>query len=803
MKFTLGWLKEHLETDASLDEIVDKLTMVGLEVESVDNPASKFAAFKTAKILEAKPHPDADKLKLCRVESEDGISQVVCGAPNARTGLVGIFAPSGSYIPGTGMTLKPTKIRGVDSNGMMVSEREMEISEDHDGIIELPEDTAIGIPMATIMGLDDPVIEIAITPNRPDALGVYGVARDLAAAGLGTLKEDIYEGVVGHGPSPIGVALKFEGAGTPACSQFIGRHFKGVKNGPSPAWLQKRLRAIGLRPINALADITNYISYDRGRPLHVFDAAKLKGDVHARMAKPGETLLALDGKEYELDETMCAICDASGVIGIGGVMGGEETGCTDATTDVFLEVAYFDPLTIARTGRKLGINSDARYRFERGVDPAFLPEGAEIASKMILDICGGEASKTVVAGDGPAWQKSIEFGPDLVKRLTGLELDKQRIIDILVELGFGVAGFGGEKLTVDVPSWRPDVEGEADLVEEVVRIHGLEHVLPTPLPRPVAVAEPILTETQNRLRLAKRALAARGLNEAVTWSFIPEDQARLFGAENAIARLTVENPISADLNTMRPSILPGLIAAVGRNVDRGFAHVALFEAGPQFAGDTPEEQQIGLAGVRRSSGTRHWADKSRPVDAYDAKADALAALEAAGAPVDSVQVVAEAPAWYHPGRSGVIRLGPKNVLAAFGEIHPRVLKALDVKGPLVGFEVFVAQVPSPKKKATKTRGALNASDLPSVTRDFAFVVSDDVTADTVLRAAKGADKALITGADIFDVFTGASIGEGKKSLAIEVTLQPKDKTLTDEEIDAVAAKIIAKVTGATGGTLRS
>ncbi len=803
MKFTLGWLKEHLETDASLDAIVDKLTMVGLEVESVDNPAAKFSAFKTAKILEAKPHPDADKLKLCRVESEEGISQVVCGAPNARTGLVGIFAPSGSYIPGTGMTLKPTKIRGVESNGMMVSEREMEISEDHDGIIELPDDTAIGVPMATIMGLDDPVIEIAITPNRPDALGVYGVARDLAAAGLGTLKEDIYERVTGHGASPINVSLKFDEANKAACSQFIGRHFKGVKNGPSPAWLQKRLRAIGLRPINALADITNYISYDRGRPLHVFDAAKLNGDVHARMAKPGETLLALDGKEYELDETMCAICDDSGVIGIGGVMGGEETGCTDATTEVFLEVAYFDPLTIARTGRKLGINSDARYRFERGVDPAFLPEGAEIASQMILDLCGGEASKTVIAGDGPAWQKSVAFETRRVKRLTGLDLDKQRIIDILVELGFGVAGFGDEKLTVEVPSWRPDVEGEADLVEEVVRIHGLEHVLPKPLPRHVSVAEPILTENQNRLRLAKRALAAKGLNEAVTWSFIPEDHARLFGAENAIARLKVENPISSDLDTMRPSILPGLIAAVGRNVDRGFADVALFEAGPQFAGDTPDEQQIGLAGVRRSPGTRHWADKTRPVDAYDAKADALAALEAAGAPMDSVQVAADAPAWYHPGRSGVIRLGPKNVLATFGEIHPRVLMALDVKGPLVGFEVFVAQVPSPKKKATKTRGALNASDLPSVTRDFAFVVSDDVTADTVLRAAKGADKTLITGADIFDVFTGASIGEGKKSLAIEVTLQPKDKTLTDEEIDAVAAKIIAKVTGATGGTLRS
>ncbi len=802
MKFTLGWLKDHLETEASLDEIVDKLTMVGLEVEGVENPAEKFAAFKSAKILEAKPHPDADKLQLCRVESEDGISQVVCGAPNARTGMMGVFAPSGSTIPGTGLVLKPTKIRGVESNGMMVSEREMELSEDHDGIIELPNDTAIGVPLTEILGLDDPVIDIAITPNRPDALGVYGVARDLAAAGLGALKESIYDHVAGQANSPIAVTLKLDDAHKAACSQFIGRHFAGVTNGPSPSWLQRRLRAIGLRPINALADITNYISYDRGRPLHVFDAAKLTGNVHVRMAEPGETLLGLDGKDYKLDDTMCAICDDSGVIAIGGVMGGEATGCTETTTEVFLEVAYFDPLTIARTGRKLGINSDARYRFERGVDPAFLPEGTEIAARMIMDLCGGETSKPIVAGNGPDWQKSIAFNTDLVKRLTGLALDKERIVDILTELGFGVAGFGGDKLTVDVPSWRPDVDGAADLVEEVVRIHGLEHVLPTPLPRHVSVAEPILTENQNRLRLAKRALAAKGLNEAVTWSFIPEDHARAFGAENAIARLTVENPISADLDTMRPSILPGLIVAVGRNVDRGFGDVALFEAGPQFAGDTPEEQQIGLAGVRRSSGTRHWSDRSRPVDAYDAKADALAALAAAGAPVDGVQVVAEAPAWYHPGRSGVIRLGPKNVLAAFGEIHPRVLDALDVKGPLVGFEVFVAQVPTPKKKATKARGALKASDLPSVTRDFAFVVEESVTAEALLRAAKGADKKLITGASIFDVFTGATIGEGKKSLAIEVTLQPVEKTLTDEEIDVVSQKIIAKVAGATGGALR-
>lgn len=803
MKFTLSWLKDHLDTDASLDEIADKLTMIGLEVEAVDNPAEKYAPFKSARVIEAKPHPDADKLRLCRVETESGEVQVVCGAPNARTGMVGVFAPSGSYVPGIDLTLKPTKIRGVESNGMLVSEREMELSDAHDGIIELPEGTKVGVPFADLMGLNDPVIEIGITPNRPDALGVYGIARDLAAAGLGRLKDGNVDPVAGHGKSPVGVELQFDGGDVTPCSQFIGRYIKGVKNGPAPDWMQRRLRAIGLRPISALVDITNYMSYDRGRPLHVFDADKLKGDIHVRLAKKGEKLLALDDKEYELDATMCVIADDSGPVGIGGVMGGLKTGCTAETTNVFLEIAYFDPLRLARTGRALGINSDARYRFERGVDPAYLPQAAELATRLIEDLCGGEPSKTVVAGDGPHWQKSIEFDHTRVKRLTGLVLEEQRIIDILNMLGFGVAGFGGEKLVVDVPSWRPDVDGQADLVEEVVRIHGLEHVLPAPLPRHVAVAAPILTENQNRLRLAKRALAARGLNEAVTWSFIPEEEARAFGAENHIAQLTVENPISADLNTMRPSILPGLIKAAGRNMDRGFDDVALFEAGPQYAGDAPEDQSLAISGVRRSAGTRHWADKTRPVDAYDAKADALAALEAAGAPLDSLQVTADAPAWYHPGRSGCIRLGPKNVLATFGEVHPAILDLLDVKGPMVAFEVIPSNVPQPKKKGAKTRSPLNASDLPAVARDFAFVVDKQVTAEALLRAAKGADKKLIVAAELFDVYEGKGIEEGKKSLAIEVTLQPFDKTLTDEEIDVVAEKVIAQVAKATGGTLRS
>jgi len=802
MKFTLSWLKEHLDTDADLEEICDKLTMVGLEVEHVENPAAKFAAFKTARVIEAKQHPDADKLRLCRVETAEGEVQVVCGAPNARTGLVGVFAPSGSYIPGLDFTLKPTKIRGVESNGMLVSEREMEISEEHDGIIELPEDTEVGLPMTQVLGLDDPMIEIAITPNRPDALGVYGVARDLAAAGMGSLKDGRIDAVKGHGKSPVDVSLRFDADNASACSQFMGRHFTGIKNRPSPEWLQKRLRAIGLRPISALVDITNYVSYDRGRPLHVFDADKLAGNIHVRLAEQGEKFLSLEEKEYELSDNMCVIADDAGAQAIGGVMGGFNTGCTETTTSVFLEVAYFDPMRIARTGRDLGLNSDARFRFERGVDPAYLSQGTELATRMIMDLCGGEASEPVVAGDGPDWAETIEFDHKLVKRLTGLALEEQRIIDILTELGFGVLGFGSDKLTVEVPSWRPDIDGQADLVEEVVRIHGLEHVLSTPLPRGVQVAEPILTENQNRLRLARRALAARGLNEAVTWSFIPEDHARAFGTGNHIAQLTVENPISADLNTMRPSMLPGLIVAAGRNVDRGFESVNLFEAGPQFAGDTPEDQTNAISGLRRAPAGRHWTETSREIDAFDAKADAMAALEAVGAPLSNVQVTADAPDWYHPGRSGVIRLGPKNVLATFGEVHPRVLDLLDVKGPVVAFEVYPANVPAPKKKATKTRAKMNASDLPTVKRDFAFVVDEEVTAEKLLRAAKGADKKLISAANLFDVYAGKGIEDGKKSLAIEVQLQPTDKTLTDEEIDVVAQKVIAQVAKATGGVLR-
>jgi len=802
MKFTLGWLKDHLETDASMEDILRTLNNVGLEVERVEDFTKDLAEFKVARVIEAGPHPNADKLRVCRVETADGEVQVVCGAPNARTGMTAVFAPSGSYIPGTGITLKPTKIRGVESNGMLVSEREMMLSDEHDGIIDLPEGIAVGTPMAQAMGLDDPMIEIAITPNRPDCLGVAGVARDLAAAGLGRLKTPKPETVAGSFPSPIEVKLDFTPETASACSKFVGRLIRGVTNGPSPDWLQRRLRAVGLRPINALVDVTNYISYDRGRPLHVFDADKLQGHVHARLAKAGETLLGLDDKEHRLTDQMCVIADEAKVTAIGGVMGGEDTGCTEETRAVFVECAYFDPNRTARTGRTLGIHSDARFRFERGVDPAFLEGGMELATRMILDLCGGEASDVVSAGDGPDWAKTVPFDPREVLRLTGVEIDATRAEAILRALGFGVEGTA-PTLSVSVPSWRPDIDGKADLVEEVVRIHGLDNVPSTPLPRLSPVAKPILSAQQERVRLARRALAERGLNEVVTWSFVPEEHAALFAQDTELSQLKLENPISSDLDTMRPNALPGLIAAVGRNIARGFADVRLFEAGPQFRGDAPEEQDLVVAGVRRGGVPRNVHGGARGYDVFDVKADVLGVLAAVGAPVASLQTTTDAPGWYHPGRSGVLRLGPKTVLARFGEVHPRALDVLDVKGPVYAFEIFPHAVPLPKAKPTKAKPELAISDLLPVTRDFAFVVDAQVSAETLLRAARGAEKTLIDEVHLFDVYEGQGVGEGKKSLAIEVTLQPRDKTLTDEEIDAVSAKIVAQVQKATGGTLRA
>ena len=800
MKFTLSWLKDFLDTDASLDEICAALTDNGLEVEGVENMASALAPFTIAKVKEVRQHPNADRLRVCDVETINGMVQVVCGAPNARTGLVGVFAAPGMHIPGTGVDLEVGVIRDVESAGMLCSERELMISEDHDGIIDLDDDFEIGTPAAVALGLDDPVIDIAITPNRPDALGIYGIARDLAAKGIGTLKPLEIAPVKGNLVSPISVNLEFDDDTNTPCPMFVGRYFKGVKNGPSPDWLQRRLRAIGLRPISALVDITNYVTYAHGRPLHVFDVTKVDGNIHARLARPGEKLMALDGKEYELDDTMTVIADDAGPEGLGGIMGGEASGCTEDTTEVFLEIAYFDPVRTAVTGRKLNIQSDARYRFERGIDPAFLIPGAELATQLILDLCGGETSELIVAGAQPDTSRNYRLRAERVETLGGIKVAQEKQAEILTTLGFSVTKTK-DGLDCAVPGWRPDVLGEADLVEEVCRIVGLDNVPNEPMDGVHAIARPVLTRLQTRMIAARRTLASRGLNEAVTWSFLPEAHAKLFGGGQPVLKLA--NPISSELSDMRPSLIANLIAAAGRNVDRGFSDVNLFEVGQTYAGDAPEDETLRAAGIRRGQAiVRNWHGAARFNDVFDAKADALAALEAAGAQSRSVQIVQGAPAWFHPGRSGTVQLGPKNQLGWFGEIHPRVLAAMDVKGPLVAFEIVLDNIPAAKRKSA-TRPALSASDLMTVTRDFAFVVTDDVSADKVLRAAKGADKSLINEVALFDVFVGESLGEGKKSLAIEVTLQPRDKTLTDKEIDTVAAKVVAQVEKATGAILRS
>ena len=803
MKFTLGWLKEHLETDAELDALLDKLTLIGLEVEEVFDPATELAPFSVGEVLKAEPHPDADKLQVCQVKTKDGTVQVVCGAPNARTGLKGVFAPPGTYVPGIDMELKVAKIRGVESHGMLLSERELELSDEHEGIIELDEDVEAGAPVVALLGLDDPVIEIAITPNRPDCLGVRGIARDLAAAGMGKLRDDTVAQVEGSFDCPIPVDLKFDSETSDACSAFAGRVVRGVKNGPSPDWIQRRLKAIGLRPINALADITNYISYDRGRPLHVYDADKLTGTIHARMGQKGEEFLALDGNTYKVDETMCVIADDSGVLGLGGIIGGESSGCSDDTVNVFIESAFFDPIRIAATGRKLNILSDARYRFERGVDPAFVVPGIEYAAQMILDICGGEASKVTLAGEPPEAARIIEFSSSEVMRLTGHELAQSEIKEVLVALGFWLSGHGPE-YRVSIPTWRPDVSQPADLVEEIIRIVGVDQVDPAPIPRIEGVARPVLTTLQKRTRLARRVLAGRGLAEAVTWSFISRHAASAFGGGQD--ELELANPISADLSSMRPSLLPGLATAAQRNHDRGLSDAGMFEVGQAYRGAGPEDQYIAAAGIRSGTATlngsgRHWSGPAKPADLFDAKADAFSVLDALGYATNA-QAARSAPGWYHPGRSGVLQLGPQNVLAHFGELHPRVLEKLGVDGPIAAFEIFLDVLPKPKR-ASRTKPAIDVTDLQLVRRDFAFLVDHGVAAGELLRAARGAEKTLISDVTLFDVFTGQGVPEGKKSLAVEVTLSPREKTLTDAEIDAVAAKVVAAVAKATGGELRA
>jgi phenylalanyl-tRNA synthetase beta chain len=806
MKFTLSWLKEHLETEAKLDEIVEALTDLGLEVEEVSDPAATLGAFRIARIIEAVQHPDADRLRLCRVETlpegPGGTSQevqVVCGAPNARTGLVGVFAPVGTHIPGTGVDLKPGKIRGQASNGMLCSERELELSDNHEGIIDLPEDAPLGMRYIDWAGLNDPMIYIKITPNRPDALGVRGVARDLAARGVGTLKPLVVEPVAGTFPSPVSVniddALKSGG-----CPLFMGRVIRGVKNGPSPAWLQQRLRAIGLRPISALVDVTNFFTFAHNRPLHVFDMAKVAGGtLRIHPARGGDEILALDGKTYTLQRGMMAISDANGVESIAGIMGGEHSGCTEETTDVFLESAYWDPITIAATGRALKINSDARYRFERGVDPAFTGDGLELATRMILDLCGGDAGEVVSDGAVPDTTRSYRFDAAKVVSLVGMDIPEAEQRATLEALGFRLEGDRAYP-----PTWRPDVQGDADLVEEVARIASLTRLEGKPLPRPTAgVPEPVLTPIQKRERMARRTLAALGYHECVTYSFVDGASAALFGGGSEAVKL--ENPISSEMTHMRPDLLPGLLQAAARNQARGFMDMALFELGPVFHGGEPGEQAIHATGLLvGANAPRDPFGSRRAVDLYDAKADAEAVLSALGAPA-RMQADRNVPGWFHPGRAGRLTLGPKLALALFGEVHPKVLKAYGIKGAAVAFTVVPAAVPMPRN-AGATRAALEMNDLQAVERDFAFVLDARIEALAVVNAAQGADKALIDSVRVFDEFSGekaeAQMGVGKKSLAITVRLQPQGKTLTDEDIEAVSAKIVDKVAKATGGTLR-
>ena len=805
MKFTLPWLKEHLDTDASLAEIVDKLTMIGLEVENVEDKASLLKPCVIASVVSAEKHPNADRLRVCMVDvgqvskGEKPI-QVVCGAPNARTGMKSVFSAPGTFIPGKNMTLEVGKIRGVESRGMLCSEAELMISEAHQGIIDLPPDAPVGIPYIEWAGAAEPVIEINLTPNRPDCAGVNGIARDLGAADIGVYKNNTPKPVKGSFPCPVTVTIE----APELCPAFGLRVVRGVKNGPSPDWLQKRLTAIGLRPINALVDITNFITFDRARPLHVFDARKVHGNLTVRRARNGETLLALDGRTYTLDAAMCVIADEKEVESLSGIMGGEATGCDENTTDVLIESALWDPLNIAQTGRKLGINSDARYRFERGVDPAFMLPGLELATQMVLDLCGGEPSEIVVAGDPSPKELVVDFPLTELTRLAGLRLDIVEVRRVLEKLGFFAAG-QPKRVKVAVPSWRPDVHGRADIVEEIVRIVGVDQVPSTPFASGEHARKPVLTPIQNRTRKAKRALAARGLTEAVTWSFVSKRDAELFGGGRP--ELALANPIAAELSDMRPSLMPGLIMAAQKNADRGFPDVALFEVGQVFKGDRPEDQLTSACGLRRALAKpdgigRHWSHKPEPVDAFDAKADAFAVLAAAGAPMQALQVVPGGPAWFHPGRSGTIQMGPKNIIGTFGELHPRALAALDAEGPLVGFEVVLENIPEPKARGTRAKPPIELSPFQPVTRDFAFMVDAAVKAGDIVRTAQAVDRKLITNVTVFDVYEGKGVDPGKKSIAIAVTIQPRDKTMTDEEIDALAAKVVAEVTKRTGGVLR-
>ena len=784
MKFSLSWLKDHLETEASAEAIAEKLSAIGLELEALEDPAARLAGFRVAKVLSAARHPDADKLQVLSVDTGDGEPlQVVCGAPNARAGLVGVLGLPGAVVPAGGFALKKSAIRGVESNGMMCSTRELELGDDHDGIIELPADAPVGMDFAEYHG-SDPVFDVAITPNRPDCMGVHGIARDLAATGLGTLKPIAVLQVEGFYPCPLPIRTD----DPDGCPAFFGRAIRGVKNGPSPQWLQDRLKSAGQRPISALVDITNYVMLAYGRPAHAYDLAKLNGAIFSRRAKDGETCLALNGKEYTLDAAMTVIADDNGVHDIAGIMGGEHSGCTDATSDVLLEVAYFDPERIGDTGRRLNLTSDARQRFERGVDPAFLDTGLALLTDLIVSICGGEPSEIVRAGEAPAGTKVVPYDPTMAETLGGVTIPEDRQRAILRALGFA----SDARWNVVVPSWRPDVDGAPDLVEEVVRIHGLDQVVSTPLPRSDGVARPTATAAQKLERRVRRAAAARGLNETVTWSFLPEAEAEHFAAGNG-GLWVLQNPISEDMKAMRPSLLPGLLSAAKRNRDRGAAGLRLFELGRRYLrgdnGHSDERLTLGvvLAGEKTPRG---WASgKAQSFDAFDAKAEALALLAEAGAPVDNLQVMGEAGPQFHPGQSATLRLGPKVVLARFGMIHPATLKAFDVDGPVAAVELFLDAIPAKRGAASFARAPYAPPALQAVTRDFAFLVDSALPAGDLVRTIKGADKANIVAVRLFDDFRGQGVPDGQKSLAVEVTLQPGEKSYDEPELKAIAERV--------------
>ncbi len=791
MKFSLSWLKEHLDTDADIHAVADCLNRIGLEVEGIENPADALSAFRIAKVLSAAPHPQADKLQVLTVDAGGEPLQVVCGAPNARAGMLGVFGPAGAVVPANGMVLKVAEIRGVESNGMMCSIAELELGDDHDGIIELSEDAPVGQVYADWAGLDDPVIDVSITPNRQDCMGVRGIARDLAAAGLGTLRPlgEVYKidlSVPLEGSDAAPVVRTDDAAGCPA---FYAQSVSGVRNGDSPEWMRSKLKAIGQKPISLLVDITNFVSIDLGRPLHVYDRDKLNGALVARKAVDGEQMVALNGKTYALDASMTVIADDAMVHDIGGIMGGEHSGVSEGTTDVLIECAFFDPEHIARTGQKLALTSDARQRFERGVDPAFLDDGLAIATKLVLDHAGGTASAIARSGQAPVAPRNISYDTDYCRRLGGIDVPQDEQRHILERLGFSVTS----DWSVGVPSWRRDVDGPADIVEEVVRMVGLDNVVSVPLPRAAGVASPTATPAQSLERKVRRAAAARGLNEAINWSFLPQKAADAFGGGD----WSLANPISEDMKVMRPSLLPGLLSAAQRNMDRGASSVRLFEIGRRyFAGTDGASNERVTAGIvlagERSA--RNWASgKAARFDAFDAKAEAIALLKAAGVATDNLLVMDDAGAHYHPGQSATLRMGPKNILAAFGTLHPATAKAFDLDGNVVAAEIFLDAIPL-KKAAGFMRPAFTPPALQAVTRDFAFLVAVDTPANDLIRSIKGCDKDNIVAVRLFDRFGGQGVPEGQVSLAVEVTLQPSDKSYSDDDLKAISDKVIAAAT---------